>query len=349
MVSFCCRGVYISRLISDIATSGCKTSSVILYHHNSQTIRVTAINISTTLSTYFSDQLQSEQRIEGLVDSGKITPYEADELNEQWEEREWKLRTDMLPKRIGWALLRFHTCTGLMRFYEFVLGKYVLKVDGAGAGGRGTLTDGSVAISNSTNSTKLTNEQAVTIMDKLTRDTFQASLRTSQVLHNSEHSPGKVMSADGLETSTSRELRSQMFTTCLWANIIPFLAELTVQQGVLIYGYGVYYLEKKRKRKEREERKKSEAHDLNLHDEGCKEEEDKNTQQQADESNDGDDVSEAAYALSFVFRSSRLSIARSMSWIVASFGGAVGSPIYPGWGTVFGNQIGDALVGALID
>eukprot|EP01082_Thalassiosira_pseudonana_P011412 g10507.t1 g10507 contig4:2006437-2007766(-) len=287
------------------------------------TIRVTAINISTTLSTYFSDQLQSEQRIEGLVDSGKITPYEADELNEQWEEREWKLRTDMLPKRIGWALLRFHTCTGLMRFYEFVLGKYVLKVDGAGAGGRGTLTDGS------------------------------ASLRTSQVLHNSEHSPGKVMSSDGLETSTSRELRSQMFTTCLWANIIPFLAELTVQQGVLIYGYGVYYLEKKRKRKEREERKKSEAHDLNLHDEGCKEEEeeeeDKNTQQQADGSDDGDDVSEAAYALSFVFRSSRLSIARSMSWIVASFGGAVGSSIYPGWGTVFGNQIGDALVGALID
>ena len=40
------------------------------------------VNISTTLSTYFSEQLQSEPRMEELVDLGKLTPQEADELNE---------------------------------------------------------------------------------------------------------------------------------------------------------------------------------------------------------------------------------------------------------------------------
>ena len=64
---------------------------------------------------------------------------------------------------------------------------------------------------------------------------------------------------------------------------------------------------------------------------------------------DNDDISESAYALSLMFQSSRLSIARYMSWIAASAGGAVGGVIYPGWGTIFGIQIGDAVVGALID
>ena len=50
-----------------------------------------------------------------------------------------------------------------------------------------------------------------------------------------------------------------------------------------------------------------------------------------------------------MFRSSRLSIARYISWISASAGGAIGSVIWPGWGTIFGIQVGDAVVGALID
>ena len=39
----------------------------------------------------------------------------------------------------------------------------------------------------------------------------------------------------------------------------------------------------------------------------------------------------------------------SLSWISASAGGAIGSVIWPGWGTIFGIQVGDAVVGALID
>ena len=285
------------------------------------------------MSNFFSDQLHSEQQIEKRVDAGEITAREADELNEEWENKEWKLRMDssVLIEKIGRALLRFHACTAMSRFYEFIMGRYVLKVDGIVSSGS-TSNGGN----NNSNSTHLSQEQAITIMDKLTRDTFQASKRTSQLLHNQEHSPGKVISSDGIETSTSRELARQMFSTCIWANIIPFLAELTVQQGVLIYGYGVHYVARQMRKKNRE-RNNQECNKINDDDDDD------------DRKDDDNDVSESAYALSLMFRSSRLSIARYMSWISASAGGAIGSVIWPGWGTIFGIQVGDAVVGALID
>ena len=255
------------------------------------------------------------------MDDGEITPYEADEMNEEWESREWQKRMDILPKKIGYALLRFHACTALMRFYELIIGRYILCVDG-----NARLESGSIPGRGNS-----TYEHSVDVMDKLTRDPFQASLRTSQILHNQEHSPGKVLSTDGKETSTSSELYKQMYTTCLWANIIPFLAELTVQHGVLLYGYGVYYMEKKRRRKERE-MSNSDG------DEQCK-----------DDQDEAEPVDETAYALSILFRSSHLTFSRGVSLIAASVGGAVGSVIYPGWGAIFGIQIGDTSVGALLD
>jgi hypothetical protein len=50
-----------------------------------------------------------------------------------------------------------------------------------------------------------------------------------------------------------------------------------------------------------------------------------------------------------LFRSTHLTVSRFFSWIAASAGGAAGSVFYPGWGAVLGNQIGDSLVGALLD
>ena len=41
------------------------------------------------MSTFFSDQLESEQNVEKRVEAGEITSREADELNEEWESREW--------------------------------------------------------------------------------------------------------------------------------------------------------------------------------------------------------------------------------------------------------------------
>lgn len=264
-----------------------------------------------------------------MVESGELTTRDADEMNDQWENREWQLRMDGLPKKIGWAILRFHACTGTMRFYEFIVARCVLRVDGAGSGSAGTIH----SRIGSGRPSYLSHEQSVSVMDKLTRDPFQASLRTSQLLRNQEHAPGKVTSSNGTETSTDRELAKRMFSTCVWANIIPFLAELTVQQGVLIYSYAINYMARQERLKRRRESGGNEDGG-----EG-------NEAQQCDE----DNVNESAYALSLLFSSSRLSIARSMGWIAASMGGAAGSVVYPGWGTVFGNQIGDAVVGALID
>lgn len=230
-----------------------------------------------------------------------------------------------LPKKIGWAVLRFHACTTLMRLYEIVMARY-LQVDFDSRGPPApSAGDGASAASTPsagrTHASVLTHEQAVTVMDKLTRDTFRASLRTSQLLHNQEHAPGMVLSSNGTATSASREVTRTMFATCLWANVIPFFAELTVQQLVLAYGYGINYLARERRKRDRR------AH--------CTEDE--------------DDISDSAYVLSLAIHSSRLTIARSMSWIVASAGGALGSVMYPGWGVVFGVQIGDTVVGALIE
>ncbi len=260
-----------------------------------------------------------------MVDSGDITPADADKKNEEWESQEWRLRMDALPKKIGSALIRFHACTALMRFYEFVAARHVLRVDRDVAMGAPVPAS---ARSSGGDSSNFSQERAVAIMDRLTRDPFQASLRTSQILHRQEHANGRVISStDGTEIPTSRELAKRMFSTCMWANIIPFLAELSVQQGVLIYGYGAYYMAKHRRRKKRESAVTGGSE--------CEGEEDKHD--------------ESVYALSLFFRSCHLTVARSASWLVASAGGAVGSVVLPGWGAVFGIQIGDAVAGALFD
>jgi hypothetical protein len=287
------------------------------------------------MSNYFSDQLSFEQKVEKEVDTGIITAREADKKNDEWESTEWQVRMDALPQKIGFGLLRFHACTALMRFYEFVLARYVLRV----TGGKGDNSNNEVVVLIERNSSSLSQEQAITIMDKLTRDPYRASIRTSQILHQSEHSPGKVISSstNGTETSTNRELAKRMFTTCIWANIIPFLAELTVQQSVLIYGYGVYYMAKHKRKKRREDAVEGEVVVVG---EG---------ESAVDECNDEDKHDETAYALSLFFKSCHLSVSKGASWIVASAGGAMGSVLLPGWGTVFGIQVGDTVAGAIFD
>lgn len=275
------------------------------------------------MSNYFSDQLSFEQKVEKEVDTGIITAREADKKNDEWESREWQVRINALPQKIGFGLLRFHACTALMRFYEFVIARYVLRV----AERKGDNNNAVVLI-----------ERNITIMDKLTRDPYQASIRTSQILHNSEHAPRNVISSstNGTDSSTNRELAKRMFTTCIWANIIPFLAELTVQQGVLIYGYGMYYMAKHKRKKCREDAVKGEV----VVGDG---------ETEMDKCNVEDKHDEMAYALSLFFRSCHLSVSKAASWIVASAGGAVGSVLLPGWGTVFGIQVGDTIAGAIFD
>ena len=77
----------------------------------------------------------------------------------------------------------------------------------------------------------------------------------------------------------------------------------------------------------------------------------RNQNKECDTDNKSDEeetIADSVYALSIMLRSSHLSIARTMSWIVASTGGAIGSIIWPGWGTVFGIQFGDSIFGSMV-
>lgn len=155
------------------------------------------------------------------------------------------------------------------------------------------------------------------VLDRLTRDSFKAAIREND---------------RGLEGA---ELRREMWQVCLWANMIAFGCECAVSQCVLVWGYVGY----SRRRSERMQRIRER---LRL----------KRTDGDEDVK-DEDDKDDAAYAgpmgLSLALRSSKLITSRLLGLIAASAGGAVGSQIYPGWGTIFGSSCADGMAAALLD
>lgn len=179
------------------------------------------------------------------------------------------------------------------------------------------------------------------------------------------------------EVKSSFELGIQMFSTCLYANAISFFADLTVQQCILAYGYYKFFWSKQRQRKlailkerhrEYEELKLKDSYEEDLNqarseskeEEICvREETDEGTEDREEvEKKISSDASitplwveneQAILMLSFFRRSIQAFFAKGVGLNVASFGGAVGSMIYPGWGTLFGTQIGDAVFGALME
>lgn len=136
-------------------------------------------------------------------------------------------------------------------------------------------------------------------LDKLTTDTFRAARRE----------PNRPF--------------SKHMETNLWANTISFLADCTIYQVLLMYGYYLYYEGKKKKRR----------HQLLLQ---C------NMDTIYEEESGG-------IALSIILKSTKLSVSRSISLVAASAGGAAGTMILPGWGTLLGTQLGDSLVSTLME
>jgi hypothetical protein len=138
-------------------------------------------------------------------------------------------------------------------------------------------------------------------LDRLTKDTFNAAKRTANV------------------TGNSKEMIRPMFETCLWSNVIAFLADYTVHQIILAFTYYMYYREKKRQRiQDREHEEENEVED-------------------------------GAMAMSFAFKSSRLIVTRGLGLFGAAAGGAVGSFMYPGWGTTIGTSFGDSLMATALE
>lgn len=133
-------------------------------------------------------------------------------------------------------------------------------------------------------------------LDRLTVDPFEMAIRTSDRTH------------------TKGELRKQMYTTCLWSNIIAFMADYSVHQVILAYTYYRYYENKRKRRKAGE-----------------------------------DDVDLAPLMLSYLTKSTSLIVSRGVGLFASAVGGAWGSTFYPGWGTVIGAQFCDGVVGSVFD
>eukprot|EP00586_Coscinodiscus_wailesii_P005992 CAMPEP_0172489688 /NCGR_PEP_ID=MMETSP1066-20121228/19870_1 /TAXON_ID=671091 /ORGANISM="Coscinodiscus wailesii, Strain CCMP2513" /LENGTH=342 /DNA_ID=CAMNT_0013257745 /DNA_START=181 /DNA_END=1209 /DNA_ORIENTATION=- len=139
------------------------------------------------------------------------------------------------------------------------------------------------------------------ILDKLTMDVFKASKRNQSLT----------------KSPSSSATFKTMYSTCLWANAIAFLADGTVQQVIFISGYWVYLQKRRRKRKKSSGGKK-------------------------------EDTAIGGEVLNVVLKSMRLTVARASAWVVSSVGGALGSVAYPGYGTIFGIQLGDSIVSSLL-
>jgi hypothetical protein len=278
-----------------------------------------------------------------------------------FEENEWKSRFSNLfySSKIYVAIGRFHLLALIIRSYESLLYN-IGQVD-------------------------------IAVLDRFTKDTFASAVRKSKRLKEYDSSVGEVTekyhhvgtrSEDGSDAGggsssysspnvvTSRfDLGKQMFFTCLYANAITFLSDLTVQQCILMYGYYKFFVSKQRERKlKRLKEQHGVYEELKLEQEGKEGEESDEQKMDKDQeisdfeqyplmksSSDEASIStwmedeKAIMMLSFFRKSAQATVTKSIGLVAASFGGAIGSMFYPGWGTLFGTQMGDAAVGAILD
>jgi hypothetical protein len=123
------------------------------------------------------------------------------------------------------------------------------------------------------------------------------------------------------ELKEGPDLARDMFKTCWNANIISFLADYSVHQVILLAGYYAYVREQQKQRKQK--------HIQNSEDEQI--------------------VRGGSLALTLLKKSTLLAVTRGVGLAFSSLGGAVGSMLWPGWGTLIGSNMGDGLAVEMTD
>jgi hypothetical protein len=134
-------------------------------------------------------------------------------------------------------------------------------------------------------------------MDKLTMDPFHASLQ---------------ISAKG---QSDTKVARQMFQTTLWANTIAFMADYSIHQAILCYGYYIYVRDRRKRNSNGEE------------EEGFN----------------------GTVMTSMLKKSTQLMVSRGFGLFCSSVGGAVGTVVWPGWGTLLLSNMGEGASSALLD
>jgi hypothetical protein len=265
------------------------------------------------VTNYFNDQLEYQQHNDELVSQGSLTKYQAQRLDDEWEEREWNKRWVVdFPEKVGIGLAKFHAMTLCMRFYETVVCEKILNVD------------------------KIT-------LDRLTMDLFKYSLRQKDQREErkTNNTSYPVDHTDQMDIGESKSNSiGELITTCLWANVIGFAADCTIQQIILGYIYARYWIRK---------RKSAHEHNGTDQDDDDYEPNDLVVDRDRTSSENTLDSVHGGLMLSLCFKSCRLLVSRSIGLLCASVGGAMGSMIYPGYGILFGSQVGDAVAVTLFD
>mmetsp|Transcript_11347 Transcript_11347/g.23201 ORF Transcript_11347/g.23201 Transcript_11347/m.23201 type:complete len:463 (+) Transcript_11347:65-1453(+) len=318
-------------------------------------IRLSTLTASTIFATYVTDQIEYETSNEKLVTSGVLTPDQCDLRNKEWEEIQWKLRWGEFKTKamVGW--FKYQVTVLIMRTYE-------------------KLAEG-----------RVTTET----LDRLTMDTMKAGVRTCDSYGVGVGGSG----GSGGSSSAKEAVRSEMVSTCLWANVIGFAADATVQLAILSYGYYVYYqgrrarigtdlevvelLEEEEEVEVEEEAvgevggvevtvqgevmddkdaaigddavvPPSDADDADAGDKICIPTQGWGADDK-DSTDDNNNDEEGAMALSYLIKTVRIIVSRSVGLVAASYGGAYGTVLWPGWGTLLGTSVADSIVSSVLD
>lgn len=272
-------------------------------------LRISFLQASQLLTTYYADQIAYESSLDEDLFTGKISHVDFEIKTRQWEQNEWTKRSEDLLPRVKKALVKYHILIICMRTYEKVF-EYFVSED---------------------------------MMDKLTKDPFKSAIRKHRRLNDGD----TLLDSNGV-TSTYPKA---MFETCIYSNAIAVLSDYTVQQFIMCIGY-YHYIQRKR----RQSRLASNNHDDLVLDEN------NNSSMDAishdichdDQRNRSTEVALSNYAsggiaLSFLYKSCMLIVTKAFGLFMTGVGGSIGSMIRPGWGTIFGSQIGETFVNIIVE
>ena len=327
------------------------------------------------------DQLEHESKLDKQLSNDEITHLEYESSILEFEETEWNKRwMDLLrSKKIYIAIGKFHLLTFIIRSYESLLWN-VVKVDGVVMD---MLTKDTyrVAVKKARELYDYQYHHPRTYSNTSTTTSHSHHRKQHPKLEldvgsNSSTTSSSTTTNDNRLVTSKFELGKQMFTSCFYANAIAFFSDLTVQQCILLYGYYKFFLSKERQRKLLRLKKKYNE-ELKLLDDDddddidYDEEEEEKVNDELQEN--GEDTTtttkndnvirhihedsniapwmedeKAIIMLSFLRRSAQNTVMKAIGLVFASLGGAIGTMIRPGWGTLFGIHMGDAAIGALL-